>query len=258
MLYISDNLRWLRNKQNLSQQQAANGMNLPLDRYKKYEYGKNTPPAETLLVISRYYHISIDLLLTVDLRKIPVDNLVQLEDNRIVLPITIDRNQDNYIEIVTHKVKAGYTAGGYSDSTFISELDHIYLPWLNKNQKYRTFPVDGDSMPPHNDKSYIVGRYVEKIGDVIDGKTYIIITKNQEMVYKRLNKNGKNAFVMRSDNTFYEPYNIKFSDIAEIWEYAGSLEREDFAPENSGANNLEMMIRKMQNDMQEIKSKFPN
>ncbi len=116
------------------------------------------------------------------------------------------------IEIVTNKAKAGYTAGGYADFTSISELDHVYLPWLDKNEKYRTFPVDGDSMPPHNSKSYIIGKYIEKLGDVVDGKTYIVITKNQEMVYKRLNKNGKNTFILNSDNTHYKSYDMKFSD----------------------------------------------
>jgi predicted class III extradiol MEMO1 family dioxygenase len=92
----------------------------------------------------------------------------------------------------------------------------------------------------------------------MDGKTYIVITKNQEMVYKRLNKNGKNAFVMQSDNSFYEPYDIKFSDIAEIWEYAGSLEREQFKPETFDAETMETIIRTMQKDLHEIKEKLPN
>jgi transcriptional regulator with XRE-family HTH domain len=254
MLYISDNLKHLRSKNKLSQQEVADGMKLPVDRYKKYEYGTNTPPAETLLLISRFYHISIDLLLTVDLRKVSLDDLQNLEDNRIVLPIKVDREGENMIEVITHKAKAGYASGGYADFTFISELDHVYLPWLDKNIKYRTFPVDGDSMPPHNSKSYIIGKYVEKLGDVIDGKTYIIITKNQEIVYKRLNKNGKNSFILHSDNRFYQPYGIKFSEIAEIWEYAGSLEREHFKPENLDADGLEGIIRNLQQDMSEIKS----
>ena len=254
MLYISDNLKYLRNKKKLSQQEVADGMKLPVDRYKKYEYGTNTPPAETLLIISRFYHISIDLLLTVDLRKVSIDDLLKLEDNRIVLPITVDRNGENMIEIVTHKAKAGYASGGYADFTFISELDHVYLPWLDKNEKYRTFPVDGDSMPPHNSKSYIIGKYIEKLDDVVDGKTYIVITKNQEMVYKRLNKNGKNTFILNSDNTHYKSYDMKFSDIAEIWEYAGSLERENFRPENYDSNRLEGVIRKLQLDISAIKS----
>jgi len=184
MLYISENLKCLRSKRKLSQQEVADGMKLPLDRYKKYEY-KNIPPAETLVVISRFYGISIDLLLTADLSKIEFDNLFVIESNRILMPIMVDKNGENLIEVVTPKAKAGYAAGGYADFQFISELDHIYLPWLGTNEKYRTFPIDGDSMPPHSNESYIVGKYVEKLGNIVDGKTYIVITKNHEMVYKR-------------------------------------------------------------------------
>jgi hypothetical protein len=50
-------------------------------------------------------------------------------------------------------------------------------------------PVD-DSMPPHKSGFFIVGRYVKS--DVMDGKTYILLTKNEGIVYKRLNKTEKN------------------------------------------------------------------
>lgn len=256
MLYISNNLKWLRNKRNLTQSEAANGIKLGVDQYKKYEYGKNVPPAESLLMISRFYHISIDLLLTVDLSKVSVENLLQLEGNRILLPIVVNKDGENLVEIVTHKAKAGYAAGGYADYNFISELEHISLPWLKKNEKYRTFPIEGDSMPPHTNKSYIIGKYIEKLGDVVDGKTYIIITINKEIVYKRLNKNGKNTFELNSDNTFYTSYHIKFSEIAEIWEYAGSLEQENFKPATLDATELGQVIRKLQWDMAELKSKL--
>lgn len=256
MLYISDNLKWLRNKSQLTQQEAAEGMKFGVDQYKKYEYGKNVPPAESLLVISRYYHVSIDLLLTVDLSKIDLDSLLRLEDNRILFPIKVDADGENLVEIVTHKAKAGYASGGYADYNFISELDHIHLPWLNRNEKYRTFPIDGDSMPPHNNQSFIIGKYVEKVGDVVDGKTYVVITTSREMVYKRLNKNGKNSFVMKSDNAFYEPYDVKFSEIAEIWEYVGSLEREAYKPDVYDVSDLSTVIRRLQQDVGDLKKRL--
>ncbi len=256
MLYISDNLKWLRNKSQLTQQEAADGMKFGIDQYKKYEYGRNIPPAESLLVISRYYHVSIDLLLTVDLSKIDLNSLLRLEDNRILFPIKVDATGENLVEIVTHKAKAGYAAGGYADYNFISELDHIHLPWLRNNEKYRTFPIEGDSMPPHNNQSFIIGKYVEKLGDVIDGKTYVVITTNREMVYKRLNKNGKNSFALQSDNSFYEPYDVKFSEIAEIWEYVGSIEREANKPTVYDASDLSAVIRRLQQDVGELKKKL--
>ena len=254
MLYITDNIKYLRSKRKLSQYEAADGMKLPLDRYKKYEY-KNIPPAETLIVISRFYGVNIDLLLTVDLSKIEFNDLLQLENNRILMPIMVDKNGENLIEVVTQKAKAGYAAGGYADFKFISELDHLVLPWLGKNEKYRIFPIDGDSMPPHNSNSSIVGKYIEKIGDVVDGKTYIIITHDKEMVYKRLNKNGKNAFIFNSDNDFYQSYEVKFSQIAEIWEYSGSIERGIFKPAKNEMQPLENVIRKLQQDVMEIRAK---
>jgi len=255
MLYISDNLKHLRSKRKLSQQEASDGMKLGLDQYKKYEYGKNTPPAESLLVISRFYGVSMELLLTVDLSKIKIDNLMELGNNRILMPIMVDKNGENLIEIVTHKVKAGYAAGGYADFNFISELDHVSLPWLGINEKYRVFPIDGDSMPPHNSESSVVGKYVEKLGDVVDGRTYIVITKGKEMIYKRLNKNGKNTFLLASDNDFYNPYPVRFSEIAEIWEYAGSLERGIFKPIKNEVQPLETVIRQLQRDVMEIREK---
>jgi len=255
MSLFSDNIRYLRESKGESQQQTAEMLEMKRGRYEPYESGKVEPPYEILIKISHYFNISIDLLLTVDVRKYPVDALVKLDNNRILLPVKVDAHGENLIEIVTHKAKAGYAAGGFADLQFISEMDHIHLPWLSKNEKYRTFPIEGDSMPPHNEQSYVIGKYVEKPSHVISGKTYIVVTKNQEMVYKRLQKKGKDAFVLHSDNNFYKPYEIKFSEIAEIWEYAGSIERGNFKPDVADLQPLEKVIRKLQEDVMEIRAK---
>lgn len=167
---------------------VADSVGIPRPRYAKFEDGKNFPPPEILLALSRYFAMSIDLLLSVDVRKIPVGDLLKLENNRLLLPNNVDSNDNNLIEIVTQKAKAGYLSG-YSDPEFIESLQQISIPFLGPG-KHRVFPVEGDSMPPHEDGSIIVGRYIEKLGDVLDGKTYIVITKNNGIIYKRLNKNG--------------------------------------------------------------------
>jgi len=254
MLYIADNLKWLRSKRNLSQQEVADGMNLPVDRYKKYEYGKNTPPAETLLVISRYYYISIGLLLTVDLRKIPIENLMRLEDNRIVLPIAVDREGNNLIEIVPHKAQAGYLTG-YADAEFIEGLQQLTLPFLGTG-KFRAFPIDGDSMPPHNNKTFVIGKYIENLGEVRIDKTYILITVSEGITYKRLNKKNPDSFTVAPDNVIYSPYDIKLSDILEIWEYVAHIGRDDSKQEAASALSLEQMFQRLSNDMDEVKRRL--
>ncbi len=117
-----------------------------------------------------------------------------------MLPITVNNKGENFIEVVTQKVKAGYL-NGYADLEYIESLQQITLPFLGTG-KYRGFPVEGDSMPPHADGSIIVGRYVEKLGDVNDGKTYILITKNEGMVYKRLNKTKRMHLLFHQTTAF--------------------------------------------------------
>jgi hypothetical protein len=59
---------------------------------------------------------------------------------------------------------------------------------VSKNGKYRAFPVT-NSMPPHKESSFVVGEYLERTSDIVDGKTYIVITKNSGMSYKIVQKN---------------------------------------------------------------------
>jgi transcriptional regulator with XRE-family HTH domain len=250
MLYISDNLKWLRNRRNLSQQEVADGMRLSLDRYKKYEYGTNVPPAEILLIISRYYHISIDLLLTIDLRKISIDNLLQLEDNRIVLPIAVDADGNNLIEIVTHKARAGYLTG-YADAEYIENLQHISLPFLGLG-KMRAFPIGGDSMPPHTDTTFIVGKYVENLGEIKKDKTYILITLSEGITYKRLSTKNADSILVEPDNVIYNPYEIKLSDILEIWEYVAHIGRDDSKPLPSGSDDIKNMFMDLKKEIRQI------
>ncbi|WP_348822215.1 XRE family transcriptional regulator [Flavobacterium aestuarii] len=255
MLYISDNLKWLRSRRNLSQQEIASGMALPLDRYKKYEYGKNTPPAETLVTISRYYHISIDLLLTVDLRKISIENLLQLEDNRIVLPITVDQNGNNLIEIIPHKAQAGYLSG-YADAEYIENLQQIALPFLGTG-KMRAFPINGDSMPPHTNQSFVVGKYVDNLGEIKQNKTYIFITSSEGITYKRLGNKNNDSLTVVPDNIIYSPYEIKLSDILEIWEYVCHIGRDDSKQSGMEPDTIKGMFMELKKDINDIKFKKP-
>lgn len=255
MSLYSENIKYLRIKKDVSQQVVADSIGIPRPRYAKYEDGKNFPPPETLLALSRYFSTSIDLLLSVDVRKIPLGDLLKLENNRVLLPITVDTQGNNIVEVVTQKAKAGYLSG-YSDPEYIESLQQISLPFLGPG-KHRGFPVEGDSMPPHESGSIIIGRYVEKIGDVLDGKTYIVITKDNGIVYKRLNKNGKNSLVLNSDNTFYESYEVKASEILEIWEYECNIGRTDQKIDSS-TDNLTSLMMEMRQELREVKAKINN
>lgn len=253
MSLFSDNIRSLRLRNKFSQEKVAASLTITRGRYVKYEDGSSEAPYEILKKIAHFYHISIDLLLSVDVRKIPDGALMQLEDNRLLLPITVDSEGNNRIEVVPQKAKAGYLSG-YSDPEFIESLQNISLPFLGAG-KHRGFPVEGDSMPPHEDGSIIVARYIERLGEVMDGKTYILITKSEGMVYKRLNKCKKNALVLASDNSFYPTYEVKVSDILEIWEYECNIGRSDSKPQITENASVKDLFLELKRDINNLKIK---
>lgn len=228
MSFLADNIRYLRNQLGHSQQKVANDLFITRGRYAKYEENASEPPIEILTRLSRYYHISIDLLISVDMRRIPLKEILSLPDNRIVLPIAVDSFGENRIEIIPHKASMGYLSG-YSDPEYIESLQYISLPFLGLD-KYRAFPVTGDSMPPHKDNSYIVGSYVEQLDYLKANKTYVWITRNEGVTYKRLREIHENHLVLSADNPMYEDFKLDLTDIYEVWEFACSINTEAFNP----------------------------
>lgn len=254
MSIFSDNIRFLRVKKNLSQKGFADQLIISRDRYSKYESGRSEPSFEILIKISKHFHISIDLLLTVDIRKYPLEKMINLPDNRIILPVVVDQWGNNSIEIIPQQASMGYLSG-YADPEYIESLQRISLPFLT-NGKYRAFPAKGDSMPPFKDGSYIIGKYVEDIKDLKTNKSYIFVTLNDGITYKRYGSMKKNAITVHADNSFYEPYEIPLEEIVEIWQYASGIFPEDFEPENFAPSDLKDMFLEIRKEIKDLEGKI--
>ncbi len=253
MLKFADNILYLRNQKKWSQKDLAERLSITRDRYKSYENGRSQPPFELLIQISKLFHISIDLLLTVDIKRYPIDEMLRLPDNRIVLPVIVDENQHNYIEIVPQKASMGYLKG-YSDPDYIEGLPRMSLPFLT-NGKYRAFMADGDSMPPFADGSYIIGEYVESFEYLTSGKEYIIVTQ-EGITYKTFVSISPEFITVAADESFYDPFDIRLEDILEIWRYTRGILPKDYTPNKPDNNDLKNMISLIQKDVMEIKSKI--
>lgn len=250
MSVLSENIRFLRDKIKASQQKVADEISITRGRYSTYEEGRSEPPVEMLIKLSKYFNVNVDLLITVDLRKFSVEDMVSLPNNRVLLPIKVDQTGDNKIEIVPQKASMGYLSG-YSDPEFVNNLQHLSLPFL-RNGKFRAFPADGDSMPPYTDGTFIVGKYVENRKDLKTGKTYIFITKNG-IVYKRYSHQNDSGGFVSSDNTFYEPYEIKWEEVYEIWEFACSISTQELKNENIDYREIKSMFETVRSEIQMLK-----
>lgn len=251
---LADNIRYLRLKQvpNLSQEKIAEKLMISRESYAKYETAKYSLPLDVLLAISRYYHISTDLLLTVDLRKYKLEEMLNLPDNRILLPIKTDSKGENKIEIVPYKASMGYLTG-YSDPEYVESLQTMSLPFLH-NGKYRAFPAEGDSMPPYQDGTYIVGKYMESLADIKVGKTYVLITRTG-FTFKRIESINDNSITVNADNSFYDNYDIPLIDLWEAWQYAGSFSSKEQEIIDFTNEDIKSMLIKLMQEVKELKDK---
>ena len=161
-----------------------------------------------------------------------------------VLAITVDIKGKENIEFVSEKASAGYSSG-YSDAEYISDLPKMHIPNLPKSSTYRAFEIKGDSMLPVRSGDIIIGKYLDDLSKITNGKTYIIITKNDGVVYKRVfHKLVNDKLLLISDNRIYQPYVVDLRDVIEVWAFAGRVTLHEDEVELPPAKVLDMLTDK--------------
>ena len=86
-------------------------------------------------------------------------------------------------------------------------------------------------MPPISHGSFVTGEFIQNWNYVKDGYPYIIVTKEDGIVFKIVyNKIKRNkTFLLCSTNTAFKPYEVKVDDILEIWKFTNYINSD--APE---------------------------
>lgn len=216
---VNRNLRFLRTKEGLTQREFAERIGVKQATLGAYEEGRATPPLNILSDISRLFKVSLDNLINADLSAL-AEKAWRLsgKPKKEVLAITVDAHNKENVELVTQKASAGYLSG-FQDPEFVKELPKISMPVLPRNRTYRAFEIQGDSMLPVQPGSIIFAEYQEDVGAIRNGKLYILVTRNDGIVFKRVfNFSGQeNKLLLVSDNRLYEPFGVDVADILEIW-----------------------------------------
>ncbi|HYC84959.1 MAG TPA: LexA family transcriptional regulator [Chryseosolibacter sp.] len=251
-MVISKNLKFLRTQHELTQKQLAEKLGLKQAAIGAYEEERATPPLSCLLDLTRIFRVNLDLLVNHDISRLPKSEWKthQLSRGKEVLAITVDKENRENVELVTQKASAGYVAG-YQDTEFISELPKISFPVLSRNNTYRAFEIQGDSMLPVPSGSIVFGEYMENLSAIKNGKLYVLVLKDG-IVFKRLfnflDEDGKLLLV--SDNRLYEPYTINAAEVSEVWRAHGFFSTRfpevDAVPQSSLTERLALQIFELQ------------
>ncbi|MBL7731077.1 MAG: LexA family transcriptional regulator, partial [Chitinophagaceae bacterium] len=202
MAVSNKNLKYLRKLRGLTQEEFAAKLGIKRSLLGAYEEERAEPRIDVLEVVCDIFKLTMDEILRSDLSEKTKGNYLAA---RRALKMG---NTRSAIPFVPVKAAAGYLAG-YNDPEFIDELNTFTLPMLTGGN-YRAFEIIGDSMLPTPSGSVIVGEKVDKLDDLKNNTACIVVSRNEGVVYKRVQKNQrqKNKLTLVSDNPSFHPYTV--------------------------------------------------
>jgi transcriptional regulator with XRE-family HTH domain len=262
---FSSNLRFLRKKHNLTQDELAGKIGANRSVIGSYEEGRATPKLGAIMQLSCVFRIRIDELLSVDLTITPEEQLKsfrpRMQGNELrVLTTVVNGSNREQVTVVPVQASAGYL-DGYADVEYVEQLPSFELPLveMSAERTYRMFQIKGDSMLPVPSGSYIICEYVENWMNVKDGQAYVVLTDTEGVVFKRLynNVDADGTFLFVSDNPLYEPYNVAPQDIVEVWKAKGVLSFGIDSVVSEEMSSLKSQIAKLAADVAMLKSSMP-
>ncbi|CAN5827160.1 hypothetical protein BH11BAC4_BH11BAC4_26370 [soil metagenome] len=246
------NLKYLRKLRGWTQEEFANKLNIKRSLIGAYEEERADPRLDVLEVIADMFKLSLDELLLKDVSDTASAGSSYLQKRRQQKMLSAERNVIHFVPV---KAAAGYLTS-YADSEFIDELNTFTLPMLSGGN-YRAFEIIGDSMLPTPSGSIIVGEKVESMDDVKNNLAYIVVSRSEGIVYKRIVKNNrsKSKVSLVSDNPTYQPYQVNAEDIAELWQaqvVIGKVAQQQRWDVNSLAN----LVNNLQDQVSTLKKKM--
>ena len=243
------NLKYLRKLRGWTQEEFASKLNIKRSLLGAYEEERADPRLEVLEIIADVFKLSLDELLLKDLSNQSASYLMKRRQQKMM---SADRTVIHFVPV---KAAAGYLAG-YADSEFIDELNTFTLPMLSGGN-YRAFEIIGDSMLPTPSGSIIVGEKVDSMDDVKNNTAYIVISRNEGIVYKRIVKNNKqkNKVSLVSDNPSFQPYQVNTEDVIELWQ-AQVVIGKVASQQRWDVNSLANLVTNLQDQVSTLKKKM--
>src|SRR6202000_1230904 len=183
MSIAGQNLKYLRKLRGWTQEEFAARLGIKRSLLGAYEEERAEPRLEVLETISDMFKLSLDELPPKELGDSKGPNYVSKRRAQKLIAASND------IQLVPVKAAAGYLAG-YADPEFLDELNTFTLPMLAPCQ-YLALEIVGNSMLPTPSGSVIVGEKIDDLEEVKSNQTYVVVSRNEGIVYKRVMKNNK-------------------------------------------------------------------
>ena len=257
---IASNIKYLRKSKGLTQDELADKIGVNRAMIGSYEEGRAVPKLQALQTLSHYFGITLDALVLNNLSA-ETYHLEQADkdtkgSNLRVVSTIVDRDNNELITLVPIKASAGYL-NGFADPDYVDALPRFSLPFqeISKERTYRAFQISGDSMDPIPSGAYIISEYIQDWHNINDGKTYILVTRDEGVVYKRVFIHPSGELWLKSDNPQYDTYSIHMSRLLKVWKAVGYICTNIPEPDAISLSKLSTMMFEMKREIEGLKGK---
>lgn len=238
MSYVNENIKILRNRMGLTQERFAEMIGINRKAVGSYEEGRATPPLDKLNKISKLFGVTIDQLTShryatgeTPLFQKHEEPVVEIhpEDLTIVpekkKPFSRTGGQVSFFEpsatgnihYVSHKFFDKYILDTNFESR-LAQLPALSLPFYQEEKSLRAFDVPVDS---YFQEGIVIASRILDFTEVTDGEYHLLVSSRKGILLKRITKTPYGDFQIKADIKGETSYNLKSSEIKEIWKPVG-------------------------------------
>lgn len=251
MNFLGSNIRFLRERSGLNQDEMQAQTGITGKTLSNYERGNTEPNIKTIIAFSKFFSVDITTLLTIDLRanvhlieKSAIEKKQEnvhlnvhpnvhptgkKQPNSTNLTINVAEPEATYsksitvIPITDISVAAGT---GVYNSEYIDNVDAVRLPaaFVKTGHTYLCVRIKGLSMSPTlQDGGYVIIRHMDHSEWVKmpDERIFVVVDGDGKAYLKRVKNRFKQGFiVLKSDNpdqATYPNFNLNINEITSIW-----------------------------------------
>lgn len=192
---LGKNIKLLRKKQNIDQQELADYLNVPRSTLACWENNIRTPKLEQIVKIAQFFNVNLDII---------------YNDFNNIAPVDID---DDIVKIPVYgTIKAGIPIESQEDI-----IDYVEIPksWIRGEKKFYGLKISGDSMFPKYDEDDIVIFEQNDDSSLYNGKDCAIMINGTESTFKKLLVNEQ-GIVLQPYNTAYDIMMFSKEDVENL------------------------------------------
>lgn len=227
MSIFSNNLRFLREKKGLKLDDFLE-IGIKRGTMSNYELGNTEPKLDIIRAFSKFFGISIDDLLNIDLtcnvsNSATLDKSLQSTQPSLVIPCNLE---DKGVVIPVYNAEASAGGGALRlDQEYI--IGHIMVPFAKKGDI--ALMTVGNSMEPEISAGdiLIVRQRLDWRDCIERGKVYIVVT-TEEIFVKVIHSVVQDGLVLHSFNPRYEDFPIPFKIIHSIFKLIGIISQKSY------------------------------